>query len=267
MPQVYLFIGGILALTFIIVRRNHIYNRIKQMKFKEEVSKKVDEMHEERQKMQQERFKDVHVKEQKGKKYDFSEYKLTLRKADVAIAKEQWTEAKKLLIQSISLTKDELPVSLKLAKVYMESGDLKRAEALYKELMELDKKNPQIYGSLARIYTKKKHYKEAVQAYVKALEIDDKSDKNLVQLGKLYQLLMRHSLAGECFRRAAELKPREITYLFFLAESCRQDSDYENALFAYEKILTLEPYNEKAHDDAQDVRIKMNEMEKIMNAS
>ena len=42
----------------------------------------------------------------------------------------------------------------------------------------------------------------------------------------------------------------------------QKDGDLENSLFACEKILTLEPYNEKAKSHAQDVRIKMNEMEK-----
>lgn len=265
MLQVYLFIGALLAVTFIVSRRNYIVNKIKQLKFKEEVSKKVDEMQEERQKMQQERFKDVHLKYQNKKRYDFSEYKLLLRKADVAIAKEQWSVAKKLLIQSMSVTKDEKPVSLKLAVVYLESGDLKRAETLFKKLLDSDPQNDTIYGNLAIIYTKKRRFKEAIGAYVQALEINEKDDKKLVGLGKLYQIMMRHSLAAECFKRAAELKPRDVDYLFLLADSCKKDSDYENALFTYERILTLEPYNEKAHTSAQDVRIKMNEIEKIMN--
>ena len=100
---------------------------------------------------------------------------------------------------------------------------------------------------------------------MKAIELDDKDDKKLIGLGRLYHLLMRPSLAAGCFRRAAELKPREVSYLFLLAEACRAAEDYENTLFTYEKILTLEPYNEKARSEAQDVRIKMNEMEKIMS--
>ncbi|MBU1018075.1 tetratricopeptide repeat protein [Patescibacteria group bacterium] len=264
MPQIYLFIGGLLAITVIVTRRSHIFNRNKRWKFKEEVAQKVDEFQKERQLMHQERFKETLLKEQKGKKYDFSQFKLVLRKADMAMAKQQWIEAKKLLIQSLALTKEELPVSLKLATVYMESGDLKRAESLYKRLAEIDHENPAVYESLAKIYLKKKRFKEAVQAYVQAIGLDENDDRKLVALGRLYQLLMRPSLAGECYRRAAELKPREVDYLFLLADACKGAEDYENALFTYEKILTLEPYNEKARNSAQDVRIKMNEIEKVM---
>lgn len=265
MTQPYLFIGAALAITIIVARRNYIVEKIRKIKFKEDVNKKVDEMQQERQKMQTERFKESYLTEQKKKKYDFSQYKLVLRKADVAIAKQQWNEAKKLLIQSISLTEDDTRISLKLATVYMESGDLKKAETIYKRLLEIHTEDPMIYENLGKIYTKKKQFKEAIHAYVQAIEIDSKDDKKMVALGHLYFLLMRYSLAAECFRRAAELKPREVDYLFLLANACREDGDYENALFIYEKILTLEPYNEKAHGGAQDVRIKMNEMEKVMS--
>jgi len=265
MPQLYLFIISLLAIIVIVARRNYIVERVKRLKFKEDVAQKVDQLQRERQKMQSERFKETHLKEQKKKKYDFSQYKLILRKADMAMAKQQWSEAKKLLIKSISLSKDELLVSLKLAMVYMESGDLKRAEALYKRLMDIDPENPVIYENLAKIYIKKKRFKEALQAYIQGIELDIKDDKKLAGLGRLYHLLLRHSLAAECFRRAAELKPREVDYLFLLADCCKDDGDFENALFSYEKILTLEPYNEKAINGAQDVRIKINQMEKLMS--
>jgi tetratricopeptide (TPR) repeat protein len=266
MPQLYLFIGALLAVIVIVTRRSYVYLKSKKLKFKEEVAQKVDELHKERHHVQNERFKDAHLQEQKNKKYDFSQYKLILRKADIAMARQQWTEAKKCLIQSLAVSKDEINISLKLAKVYLESGDLKRAEMLYKRLLEVDKNNASIYTQLAKIYTTRKNYKEAVQAYVQAMEIDDKDDKSLIGLGRLYKLLMRHSLSAECFKRAAELKPREVEYLFLLAESCKEADDYENALFTYEKILTLEPYNERASNEAQDVRIKMNENEKIITA-
>ncbi len=52
--------------------------------------------------------------------------------------------------------------------------------------------------------------------------------------------------------------------LALLLQAAKKEGDFENSLFAYEKILTLEPYNEKASGGAQDVRIKMNEMEKVI---
>lgn len=264
MPQLYIFIITLAVITIIIARRSHIFDQDKQLKFREEVSKKVDELQKERQETEQRRFKDIHLNEQKNKKYDFSQFKLTLRKADMAMAKEQWNEAKKCLIQSLALTRDEFPISLKLAKVYMESGDLKRSEALYRRLLEVDKNQPIIYENLAKIYSKKKNYKEAIEAYVQSIELNESNDKALIGLGNLYQMLMRHSLAAECFRRAAELKPREVHYLFCLADACKAAEDYENALFTYERILTMEPYNEKAQNSAQDVRIRINEIEKAI---
>lgn len=266
MPQLYLFILATLAIAVIVFRRNTVFNRDRKKKFKEEVAQKVDELQKERQHIHQERFREVYQRERQKKKYDFTEYKLMIRKADMAMTKKQWNEAKKYLIRSMAMNQDELNVSLKLAKVYFESEDLKRAEELYERLLEVDARNPVIYENLARIYIKKKKYKEAIRAYVQAIEIDQKDDRKMVGLGRLYTLMMRPSLAAECYRRAAELRPREIDYLFLLADSCRKAEDYENALFTYEKILTMEPYNERAQSGAQDVRIKLNELEKILTA-
>ena len=266
MFQLYLFIGALIAIIVIVGRRSYIFLREKKMKFKEDVAQKVDELQKERMEMQNERFKDFHMQEQKSKKYDFSQFKITIRRADTAMARKQWSEAKKCLIQSLALTKDEFPVSLKLAKVYMDSGDLKRAETIFNRLMEINAASPAIYKNLALIHTKKKRFKEAIQAYIQAIGLDDKDDKSFVGLGRLYQLMMRHSLAAECYKRAAELKPRETEYLFLLGGACKEAEDFENALFTFERILTLEPYNERAANGAQDMRIRMNEIEKIITS-
>lgn len=266
MPQLYIFIASLAILMGIVAHRNWVFERARRAEFDKDVSIKVKELQKERQKEAvDERFRESHLKEQQKKKYDISVFKFTFRKAEMAMAKQQWNEAKKLLIQSLTQTREEMPVSLKLASVYMESGDLHRAEELYKRLAEMDPQNPDIYENMGKIYAKWKRYKEAVAAYVQAIGLDDKDEKKLIALGHLYFLLMRPSLSAECFRRAAELKPRDTNTLFLLADSCRDAEDYENALFAYERILTMEPYNEKAREGAQDVRIRMNDLEKAMS--
>ena len=57
-----------------------------------------------------------------------------------------------------------------------------------------------------------------------------------------------------------------MSYLFLLADSCVSDDDYENALFTYERILTIEPYNERAKNATQDIRLKIKEQETLFNS-
>jgi tetratricopeptide (TPR) repeat protein len=266
MPQIYIFLASLVAMIAIVSIRGILYNRAKQVEFDQEVALKVKELQKERQKeASEERFREAYLKEQQKKKFDVTQFKVVFRKAEMAIAKKQWNEAKRLLITSMTLTREDLPVSMTLASVYMESGDLRRAEELFLKLSESQPTNATLFENLGKIYARRKMYKEAIAAYVKATELDNADDKKWVALGRLYHLLLRSSIAAECFRRAAELKPRESTYLFLLAESCRDADDYENALFAYERILTMEPYNEKAREGAQDVRIRLNEIEKAMS--
>jgi Flp pilus assembly protein TadD len=265
MPQIYVVLIGVTIITGILTRRTILWNRERRDKFKEEVASRVDEFQKERAQLHKERFREVLNRERSKKRYDLSQYKLIIRKADMAIARECWNEAKKHLIQSMAHTDDEFSVSVKLASVYLNTGDSKRAESIYRRLLEIEPENTTILENLAKIHVKRKEYREAIQLYVSALEIDPRDDKKLAALGKLYSLLMRPSLAGECFRRAAELKPREVEYLMLLGDACKKDNDFENALYAYERILTMEPYNEKAREEAQDVRLRMNEIEKALN--
>lgn len=261
MFELYIFILALVAIVIIVSRRNVIFKREEKEQFKKEVATKVEENRKIEQTENKMRFRDEHAREQKDQKFDFIKYKEEMRRADLAIAKKQWRDSKRYLIQAISVSKEEMIPSLRLARVYVESGDFKKAETLYRRLLEIDCENPDIYENLGKILTKKRRYREAVQAYVRAVELDEKDDQKFLALGRLYHLLMRYSLAAECFRRAAELKPREVEYLFLLADSCGSDEDLDNALFTYERILTIEPYNERAKGKAGDLRVKIKENE------
>lgn len=261
MLELYLFIFALVAITLIVVHRTFVVKKDAKEEFEKDVSARVEENRKEAQNNGDRRFKEEHIRAEEGKTHDLARFKDEMRRAEMAIAKKNMVEAKKSLIQAMSLTNDETPVALKLAGIYMESNDFKRAEALYRKLLDKDQDNPDIYENLGKIMLKKKAYKEAVQAYVRAVELDDKDDQKFIALGKLYHLMMRYGVAAECFKRAAELKPREVNYLFLLADSCKADDDYENALFTYERILTMEPYNERAKTSTQDVRLKIKEQE------
>lgn len=265
MLQLYIFVFALVAIIVLLSRRVFLLSHNEKQEFRKQVAARVEENRKLEQTEGPERFKEEYIREIEGKKHDLIRYKDEMRHAEMAIAKKNLAEAKKYLIQAMSFADDELSVALKLARVYLESGDLKRAEALYRKLLEEDSQNPEIYENLGKIMLKKKAYKEAIQAYVRAVELDDKDDQKFLALGKLYHLMMRYSVAAECFKRAAELRPREVDYLFLLADSCAADDDYENALFTYERILTIEPYNERAKTSTQDIRLKIKELEALFS--
>lgn len=266
MIELYLFILSLIATFAILLHRAFVIKKENKKAFKEIVSAKVEENRKSQKKETEKRFKESHLKNQDAKTHDLAKYKDEMRRADMVLAKKNFAEAKKCLIQAMALTDNEVPASLKLASVYLESEDYKKAESLYRKLLEDNTDNPTIYENLGKIMLKKKAYKEAIQAYVRAVELDDKDDQKFVALGKLYHLMMRYGVAAECFKRAAELKPRDVDYLFLLAESCAADDDFENALYTYERILTMEPYNEKAKTSTQDIRLKIKEQEVLFKS-
>lgn len=266
MIELYLFIFSLIASFAILLHRAFVIKKENKKAFKEIVSAKVEENRKNQKKEGEKRFKETHLKNQDAKKHDVGKFKDEMRRADMALSKKNFAEAKRYLIQAMSLTDDHTPVSLKLASVYLESQDYKKAESLYRKLLEENTENAAVYENFGKIMLKKKDYKEAIKAYVRAVELDGKDDQKFIALGKLYHLMMRYGVAAECFKRAAELKPRDVDYLFLLAESCSADDDLENALFTYERILTIEPYNEKAKSSTQDVRLKIKEQEALFKS-
>jgi len=265
MLELYLFIFALVAIVVIFSHRLFVLTRDDKREFRQKVSEKVEKNRKEEQKENSGHFKEEYIKSREGIVHSLTRFKEEMRHADMAIAKKNLSDAKRYLIQAMALTNKDLPVSLKLADVYMKSGDYKKAEALYRKLLDEDPENPDIYENIGKILLRKKLYKEAVQAYCRAVDLDSKDDQKFLALGKLYFLMMRYGVAAECFKRAAELKPREVNYLFLLADACASDDDYENALFTYERILTIEPYNEKAKTFTQDIRLKIKEQETVFN--
>lgn len=260
MIQLYIFLFSLFLIAVVLIHRHWINVKEWQQAFKEKVAFRVEENRKnQEQEKEKESFKESFLKHQQKKSFDLKRYNQELSQAEMALAKAQWEAAKKHLIQAIAVAEDERKASLKLAKIYVQTQEYKRAESLYQKLTELDPQNSEVHQQLGMLWAQKKDYKRAIQAYVRAVELDEKNPEKLLALGKLYHLLMRYSVAGECFRRAAELKPREVSILFLLGEACQKDEDYENALRSFERILTLEPYNEKAKDALGEVKLKMGE--------
>ena len=115
MFELYIFLLALVAIIVIVSRRNLIFKRDEKEQFKKEVSSKVEENRKIEQVENKVRFRDELAKEQKEQKFDFVKFKEEMRKADLAIAKKQWKEAKMYLIQVIAVAKDEMVPSLKLA--------------------------------------------------------------------------------------------------------------------------------------------------------
>ncbi|MBI5412709.1 tetratricopeptide repeat protein [Candidatus Peregrinibacteria bacterium] len=260
MVQLYLFLAALVAIPVIVTRRYGIHKKEEKARFKKKIDERVQELKKTAHEDTLRRFKEEYKKFQKRKRIDPTEYNILVKKAEMAISKKQWITAKQILIQAIAMAKNEIVAGLKLASVYQQCNELNKAENLYRRLLEAHPNYADIYSNLGQIFTQKKKYKEAITTYARAVDLDEKNDQNLIALGKLYVILRHYDSAIECFKRATLLKPREVYYLLLLGKTYEENEEDQNALFTYEKILTVEPYNERAKEFAQDLRIKLNSL-------
>ncbi len=267
MYQLYLFLSALLAMAAILAYRYWSSTRQAKEAFREKVASQIEENRKDQEAEIKLSFREAFFKESSAKPFDVKRYHQEFAEGELALARKEWERAKRHFIQAIAVAENELDASMKLAYAYLQTEEFSRAETLYRRLIELNPEGPESYQRLGWVLAKKKRYKEAIQAYVRAVELDQKNADALLALGKLYHLLMRYSVAGECFRRVAELKPRDVEALFLLAEACGKDEDFENSLFAYERILALEPYNEAAKSGLQEAKLRMAEAERQMKLS
>lgn len=263
MFELYLFITALVVLIVIVTRRKHLFQQEQKSRFQEKISKRVQELKKVVHQESAKKFKETYKKEQKKRKTDPAEYNLLIKRAEMAISKKQWMGAKQMLIQAIALSKSDITAGLKLAWVYQEGEELNKAENLYRRLLEIRPNHAEIYTHLGEIFVEKKRYQDAIKAFARAVDLDEKNDQNLIALGKLYAMLLHNDSSIECIRRATLLKPREVYYLFLLGKAYENNNDDQSALFTYEKILTMEPYNDKAKELAQDLRIKLHSNQSV----
>ena len=129
-------------------------------------------------------------------------------------------------------------VALNLARLYSESGDMKRAIATLKAVPE-DDRSAKLAFALGASYDQIKDTKDAVAAYQQAVDMDP---DNLDAKRALAQALLNNNQLDDAlhaYQEIADSDPQDAQALVRIAECQRRQGHYEQALATLKKAQAL----------------------------
>jgi tetratricopeptide (TPR) repeat protein len=183
-----------------------------------------------------------------------------LRKESVFYEKWDYEKAKNLIIEGLTLDKNNRLLNLELANIYNKQSEYKKSEYIYRELIEKQKEDFDLLKKLWFVLALQKKYKDSIRVYKEALEKKE-NDNWIVDI--LSDLTFEVEDFEWCIRFAKKTlkdKPKDWEKLQLVAYSYDHLWDFENALVYYWKIIEIQPYNTKIID-------RINEIKNVKNTT
>lgn len=115
-----------------------------------------------------------------------------------------------------------------------------KAEYLYNEILEENFDNADILNTLAILRYRNKQFDKAVSLFKRAIEIEPTAEL-YTNLGEIYIYQENFYEAINCFKEAIILDFNNFNSWFLLAYSLKSNMQFDDAIIAYQKALSLNP--------------------------
>ncbi len=145
------------------------------------------------------------------------------------------------LYKKVLATREDAASRINLAAIYMEQGKTEEALSQLRIAVEADNDNPNPASVLGEYLERLGKTAESEKFYKKALNIDEKHEPTHYRLGKFFIKQNAFDKAQIHLKRAAELNPKEPTYLEELAKEEKRRENAMEAIALYERISLLQP--------------------------
>ena len=169
-----------------------------------------------------------------------------MKKVDHDLIAGNDQEARRTLIQVISLDENHRKGNELLAKLYLHKSRNRKAELIYKKLIELHPFDSGYYTNLAQSFLYRHQFKAATGNFEKALELDKNNPQYYINIGQVYAIRKDYESALSYFTKAHRINVRDIDLMFVIIEMCLNNHDPISAREYLHKVLDYEPYNHHA---------------------
>ncbi|HTJ29993.1 MAG TPA: tetratricopeptide repeat protein [Acidobacteriaceae bacterium] len=136
-------------------------------------------------------------------------------------------------------------VVLNLARLYAESGDMKRSVELL-EAVPVSDRTPKEEFALGGSYEQLKENKKAISAYQRAVDMEPDNLEAVRALGTALLTDGQFSEARKQFQMLSDADPEDVSALDRLAEAERRQGKFSDALATAKKALAKDPTNLEA---------------------
>jgi len=177
---------------------------------------------------------------------DFEKADQIFNKADYLLSRGEIEEAKKLLVQALSLNISHEGANHKLGTLYIQEGNFSKAEFIYLQLTQLFPQTAKYHSHLGLTHFHQKNLESAKESYHKAIELDESRPGRFISLARIYEDLNDQVYAVKFFQKAREVDPRHIEGLLAFSEYYIRQNQPDVARELLDEVLRISPRNEHA---------------------
>lgn len=170
--------------------------------------------------------------------------KTAFDKGIAAVAEKKPDAAVAHFKKAIEIYPEFYDAHLSLAQLYLDGGQLEKAEAGFRQAMTVNAKGMRAMVSLGEVYRRQKKYEQAQKVLAEALKLDNNSWESNFTLGRIHWELKDIVTAGRYVARTLELHP-DLAEGHLLAGNIFVRAGLPaNALIEYQEYLRLAPTGE-----------------------
>ena len=166
------------------------------------------------------------------------------RRAEKAVARRRYDEAERFYISALTIDPDACEVQEDLAKLYLTTGRLQKAEALFREVLHTEA-TAESFGYLGQTLYELGQFSEACDAYSEALDRDPTNPHRQYSFGRAAKAAGDFEAAAQFLEKASARLSRDTELLRMLADCFDHLGYRDHAEETYHRINRLEPYDEE----------------------
>lgn len=168
-----------------------------------------------------------------------------LKKAKLNISKWEYELAKNYIIEWLVIDKFDKNLNIELAEIYIIEENAAKAEYVYKDLLLVHNNDFNILKKLAYVLSLQEKYDMAIEMYKKAHELNKKDFDVINMIWHLIFYKESYEEAIYFLKIYIKNNSRDIDVLMLLWQSYYKLNLLSDSLDMYNKILEIEPYNDK----------------------
>lgn len=177
-----------------------------------------------------------------------------LRKADIIMrAGNALSEAHRLLIRALSFAPENVEAQYKLALIYLEQKEYKKAEIVLKKIINIEK-NADYFCALGRSLEEQERLTEAATYYEEASHLEPQKADYLASLAKIYWQLGKKEESMQYYFQASELDPRNPGYLTQLIQYHQEKGNLKDHQHLLKRLLLIYPDDEAVKESLRELQ-------------
>ncbi len=170
-----------------------------------------------------------------------------LRDGYAALTQGRFADAADCCRRALGIDPNLVQAHFLVGLVAIEAKDRKTAFQAFSAVTKLDKAHGAAWSQLARLYMQEGQVNRADAALVEAIRTEPADPLVQDLIGTTYSLMGEHDLARGWFEKAVATHPEHPPFLMSLANNLVYHGETEAALEIQRKVLDIQPDNPQAH--------------------